>query len=158
MDGFRQYLISISAAAIVCGIVKCLSDEKSTSGAIVRLVAGLVMAVTVISPLVTLHPGGLPDLPDHLLASAQAAAETGEEMSRTQEKVIIKDALEAYILDKASSYGADLSAEFYWSAEDPLFPESVILHGTVSPYAKIQLQQIIARDLGIAKENQTWIG
>ena len=36
--------------------------------------------------------------------------------------------------------------------------DGIILQGTVSPYAKTRLQQIVAQDLEIAKENQQWIG
>ena len=37
-------------------------------------------------------------------------------------------------------------------------PERAVLYGQVSPYVKGQLMEILEKDLGIAKENQVWIG
>ena len=69
---------------------------------------------------------------------------------------IISEQTEAYILDKAADLHANLHVEVT-VGEDNL-PTAVTLSGEASPYARRQIQAIIANDLGISKENQKWIG
>ena len=71
--------------------------------------------------------------------------------------VLINQRLETYILDKADVWGTALTVSFQNYGEN-MMPEQVVLRGKVSPYVKAQLQQSITSDLGIAKENQIWIG
>ena len=158
MDGLRQYLISVTAAAMICGIVKTVTDEKTVSGAVIRLVAGLVMTVTVLSPVVRLDLSQLPELTAGISAEAKQAAAVGEELAEEELRSIIIDRLEAYILDKAAAFGARLQVEVLMPEDGSIEPEGVILRGNVSPYAKQRLQQIIAEELNIAKEKQQWIG
>lgn len=158
MDGIRQYLLSVTAAAIFCGIVKGFADEKSVAGAMIRLGTGLLMAVTVLSPFVKLQLGDLPVLSGTFWNEAESAAQDGEAMAEDCATGIIKAQVEAYILDKAASYETELTVDVIISEGDSLLPEKVILSGAVSPYAKVRLQQIISQDLGIAKENQVWTG
>ena len=158
MDGLRQNLIAVTAAAIICGIVKSIADEKTVAGTVTRLIAGLIMAITVLSPVVELELGELPVLSGNLVADAKAAAAEGEEMAAAEVNAIINEQLQAYILDKAADFGAELEVEFLMPDDGSVQPDGIILQGTVSPYAKTRLQQIIAQDLEIAKENQQWIG
>ena len=71
MDGLRQYLISVTAAAIICSICKYFAYEKSASGTVISLIAGLIMAITVISPIVTLERGELPALSEGFITEAK---------------------------------------------------------------------------------------
>lgn len=158
MASLRQYLIGVTASAIICGIVKSISNEKTLSGAILRLIAGIVMTVTVLSPVVDLKLGDLPVLSGDLLAQASAAAEAGENLASAEINAIIKDRVQAYILDKAAAFGAALQVEVTMPDDGSRLPEAVTLYGSVAPYAKVRLQRIIAEDLQIAKEKQQWIG
>lgn len=155
MDGLRQYLISVTAAAIICGICKYFADEKSASGTVISLIAGLIMAITVISPIVTLELGELPALSDGFITEAKDIAAVGEELASVEVNSLIIDQLEAYTLDKAASFGAAPEVKFH--LDDSMQPEAVTVCGAISPYAKVRLQQILEEDLGIAKENQQWI-
>lgn len=158
MDGLRQYLISVTAAAMICGIAKTVVDDKTVSGTVIRLVAGLIMTVTVLSPVVSLDLGRLPELTDGITAEAKQAAAVGEDMAEEELRSIIIERLEAYILDKAAAFGASLQVAVLMPDDGSAQPVGVILRGAVSPYAKQRLQQIIAEDLNIAKEKQQWIG
>lgn len=80
----------------------------------------------------------------------------GENLARDSMADIIKEETEAYILDKAADLHANLHVEVT-VGEDSL-PMAVTLSGEASPYARRQIQAIIANDLGISKENQKWIG
>ena len=54
-------------------------------------------------------------------------------------------------------HGKLITAVLMAVGEDNL-PTAVTLSGEASPYARRQIQAIIANDLGISKENQKWIG
>ena len=154
MEGLVQYLISIMAAAIICGIAKVVSDEKTAAGAMTRLVAGLIMAFTVIAPLVQMELGELPVLSSQILTDAENLSARGEEMAEVEANSIIMDELEAYILDKAASYGADVDVELRLLEYQPT---EIIVRGSVLPGTRQKLQQMLETDLGIPKENQQWI-
>ena len=158
MTPLRQYLIAVTAAAIICGITKCISGEKTVSGAILRLMAGIVMTVTVLSPVVQLNLKDLPALSDDIISQAKAAATIGTEMTREEINAVISERTEAYILDKAAGFGASLEVEICMAKDGSYRPETIILYGSVAPYAKSRLQSIIEEDIQIAKENQQWIG
>lgn len=158
MESVRQYLLAVTAAALICGIVKCVVDEKSVSGTVIRLVAGLIMTLTVLSPVVRLNLGVLPEIASAFAADGKLAASYGEELAAQQVNTIIKDQLQAYILDKAAAFGAKLEVEIIMPDDNSSQPEGVILRGDVSPHAKARLQEMIEEDLSIAKEKQQWIG
>ena len=55
MDSIRQYLLSITAAAVICAIINALSGKKGTTSAVVKLLSGLFLTLSVISPLLNLE-------------------------------------------------------------------------------------------------------
>ena len=59
MGQLREYVISLAAAAIIVGIVTGLTGKKDTAGTLLRLVAGLFLAFTVVRPVVELEIGDL---------------------------------------------------------------------------------------------------
>lgn len=158
MEALRQYFVAVTAAAIICGIAKSIGNEKTTSGAMLRLIAGIAMTITVISPVVRLDIGSLPELADNLAEEAGVAAAVGEEMAVSEMNTIIIKQVEAYILDKAAMFGASLRVEIFMPEDGSYQPEYVILRGAISPYGRTRLETIIAEDLRISKENQQWIG
>ena len=158
MDELRQYLLSVTVAAILCGITKSLWSEKTVTGSILRLAAGVIMTVTVLSPVVRLNLAELPELTYDFVRQAKAAAAFGDEMALAEKSAIIKEQTQAYILDKAAALGADLEVDVTLADDGSCRPETAVLEGRISPYAKARLQSIIAEDIQIAKENQQWIG
>lgn len=157
MTWVRQYILSVVAAAIVCAIVKALMEDKSTPSVVVKMLAGVLMAVTVIAPFVKMDIGDITDYINSFHTNADAAVQSGVAYSTEEMGVIIKDKTQAYILDKAQTLGAEVEAEILLSDETPPIPCAVTLKGRVSPYVKQRLSQYITEELGIAEENQTWI-
>lgn len=121
-----------------------------------KLICGLFLAYTVLSPISRVDFSNLPDFSLGYMGDAEDAAAMGENLARDSMADIIKEETEAYILDKAADLHANLHVEVT-VGEDNL-PTAVTLSGEASPYARRQIQAIIANDLGIAKENQKWIG
>lgn len=157
MDSIRQYLLSLVVSAIICAIAKSVTSEKTFTGGITRLIAGIIMTLTVLSPVITINIADLPILTTDLTDEAAAAAAAGKEMASSEMNSIIIQQTQAYILDKAADFGAALEVEVLMPQDSSSLPIGVILNGNVSPYAKTQLQRIIAEDIQITKENQQWI-
>lgn len=121
---------------------------------LIKLLAGVFMALTVASPLLKLE---MPDMESWLSGfsvDGEYAAALGEEMAAEAEQAIIKDRVETYIMDKAAGLGAMLHVEA--DLDEAGIPVSVTLTGAVAPDTKAQLTRIIESDLGIGKEAQRW--
>ena len=151
-------MISVIAASLILSILTSVTDEKSSEGKLLRLLGGLYLTIVVIHPVVGFDFGNLQSFFDELTPDTQAASEYGQELAQDQLSEIIKSKAEAYILDKAGLYPADVTVEVMISEEEIPVPESVIIRGVFSEDVKYSLQNMIESDLDIPKEHQTWIG
>lgn len=157
MDSIRAYLLSVIAAALICGIINRLLDGKGANGTVTKLITGLFMAFTLISPVLDLRFDAVTDFTAAYTRDADAAVAAGESMTKEALHGIIKSRTEAYILDKAAALNAALTVEVTLSDDDIPTPVAARLTGSIAPYAKTRLQSILEDDLGIDKEHQTWI-
>lgn len=155
MEAVRQYIISVTAAAILCGILTAMVGGKQIKR-VWKLIVGIFLTLTAVKPLADIDLESVPTLAETYSLQAEAAVLEGETMLNSQRQGIIKSRLEAYILDKAKAIGVTLTVDV--SLDDKSLPVSVRLSGDVSPGAKSRLQSIIAADLGIPKEAQIWVG
>lgn len=155
MDAVREYLISITAAAIIAGIVTSLTKKSGSISSIVKLLAGLFMTVTILSPVIDLPLNGIQFYLDDLSSDAESVSKTGKDTAEGEIKQIITERSRAYILEKAEALGAELEVEVFLQ---DLIPCSVEITGAVSPFARMQLSQYIAENLGVSSEDQRWIG
>ena len=157
MENVGTYILTVSAAGLICGIANTFLSGKGNAAAAAKLVSGIFLVLVVMQPLTKLPAFGLTDFWGSLEQEGAYAAEAGEEASQENMASIIKTQLEAYILDKAAQMDAPITVEvMVQSGQIPVI-ESVSLYGTVSPYAKGKLTQSIETDLGIRKEDQHWI-
>lgn len=157
MEDIRAYIFSITAAAIICGCLTNLLGSKGAASAVTRLIAGAFLAVTVLPPVGTLALDNLQEYWNTFGQDASDAVNTGIQQSHNAATEIIKSQTEAYILDKAAQLEAAIDVIVTLSDDELPAPVAVQLSGSVSPYAKVQLQSMIANDLGIPEENQIWI-
>ncbi len=153
MDGFKNYLLSVTAAAILCGIVRELVGKQSAASGLVKILSGIFMACTLIAPLRIMDFSVLEASGYSFAAEAEAAASTGKEAAAEELTAVIKSRSETYILDKAAAMGVDLNVEV--TVED-LLPTAALIHGAVSPYTRSHLSEWISVQLGIPKEAQEW--
>lgn len=158
MNDAGKYILSVGIAALIAGILTGFTDCKSTSGVLLRMVCSLFLAIVVIKPFSNLRFSYLNDFLEEYESSSQAAASIGMQLADEAQREIIKSEAEAYILDKAGSYGLELQAEVTLTEGDVPIPETVHLMGAASPYARVRLQMMIADELGIPKERQQWTG
>ena len=155
MEGIKEYLLAVIAAAILCSVVTQLVGRESFLGTAIKLITGVFMLIVLISPIT-----GLRIQPEKIFSDisldAEAITTDAANSSRESMAAIIKEQTQAYILDKADSCGVSLSVEVILSDGDIPEPVSVVLSGDISPYNKKVLTQTIEKDLGIPSEVQIW--
>ena len=157
MDGIRQYLLSVIAAAIISGIAVSFIRKKGTLSAMVKLICGLFMVITVISPLANIDLTDFGDFTAGISLDAQAAVDTGEALADQQLRVNITEQTQAYIQKRAQELGADVTVDVELTGGDPPIPSAVLIVGSVSPYVKRVLSEYIENNLAIPEEKQVWM-
>ena len=158
MEALGKYILSVTAAAILFGILQSFISSKSSCGVLLKLIGGLFLTFTIITPIADVNIDALFDTSWDFTVQGTAAAAQGQEIAQEEFQGIIKQKCEAYILDKAEAYHAQLEVEVTLNQDDMPIPTAVRLQGSVSPYTKTSLQQWLEEDMGIPKENQVWIG
>ncbi len=156
MDGIRQYLLTITAAAVLCALINSLLKSKGSIYAVIKLLTGLFMALCAISPFLNIGDLNFNSFTDAINIEAAEVVIAGENMALESTGRIIKEQVAAYILDKAATMDLDIEVEVTLDSSNPPQPCAVMLKGAVSPYAKEILGQYINDTLGIAKEDQFW--
>ena len=156
MASIKAYLFGVIAAAILCAVVSQLAGKESFLGSAMKLITGIFMLIVLISPVMDFNIKSPAELLGDI--SFQAEQITSAAADSTQESVstIIMEQTEAYILDKASAQGVDVSVAVELSDDEIPKPVLVRISGDVSPYKKKILSQTIANDLGIGTEAQIW--
>lgn len=154
MGAIRDYLLSVTAAALICGAVCSLAGKKGSVPALLKLLCGIFLAATVIKPAVDLRIDDFSLISNLLPVDADQVVENGKEMAAKEMNRIIKEKAEAYILDKAMSLGAEV--EVMIELNDGV-PVGITVKGDVSPFIKSKLSACITQDLGIEQEDQIWI-
>lgn len=153
MDAIKEYLLSVTAAAVICGLVTALAGKSDSVSGLLKLLCGLFMCATVIKPAVDVKLDDVYNFTEQLAVNSDLAVSRGEEMATEEMKRIIKDRTETYILDKANALGAEVEVEI--TLED-VIPAGVTVTGDLSPFAKSSLAATITQDLGIPPEEQIW--
>ena len=150
----KEYILSVICAAVLCGIVADLAEKKGASANILKLICGVFLSFTVIRPITEVKLEDFSFFTADITQDAFQAADLGQTNSYQEMAAIITSEVTAYILDKAADYPGELTVDVVLDAD--LIPRSVTLTGDISPAGKLQLEQSIEQDLGIAKEDQIW--
>lgn len=158
MDWIRAYMLRLICAGILCGIVKSLVVKKGALSAAAKLITGVFMIICLVSPWLHVRIDDISKYFGDLSVEAGRAVASGEKDARDALESIIKSKTEAYILDKAKSFGAELNVEVRVDSSELPVPCAAVIKGSISPYGKKQLSNIIAGELGIALEDQLWTG
>lgn len=156
MEGFRQYILSLIGAALVCGVVKNLVGTCGKNEEIIHIICGIFMAITALSPVVRIE---IPDLSSYVQPFFSTAAEVSreaKESSKEDQADIIKEQTRAYILEKANSHNMDVDVEVALD-EESLVPRGITIFGSISPYDKTLLGNFIRKTLDIPEGQQRWV-
>ena len=153
----REWILGVFAASVLSAMAPALCP-KGRVYAVTKFACGLVCAMAVASPLLTLDMDSLAAGLAEYRAAAQSITEKEEEAGNMMERIYIQDRCAAYICAKAAELGAALSgAEVLarWDDEALLwYPWSVSMDGA----RNAALADAVERDLGIPPERQEWAG
>jgi len=150
----RDYFLSVICCAVLCGIVTSLPEKNGTSAKLLKLISGILLTFTVLAPVAEVKLEEISFLVTDIQEEGEAVASMGRNHSLEAMAAIIKQETEAYILDKAGVLQGDLKVQV--SLDSELKPNGVVLQGEITESGRRQLEHIIARDLGITKEDQVW--
>ena len=153
MDSLRTYLLSLILTSLMGTVLTELLRE-GTVKSLLKALWGLVLGLQILSPLADFTPELSLTLPD-LRQEAASAAARGEALASDALREVICTDAEAYIQDKGAALGADLQPEVI--VNDAPVPVSVTVRGTFTREQMTALQELIRQQLGIPKEDQTWI-
>ncbi len=156
MHWIKEYLLCVTAAAILCAIIKAIIGNKGTLSTMVKLLTGLFLAITAISPWAKLDNFDISSFTTDYSWDVREAVAQGEQMASESVRSIIKEETEAYILDKAAYLELSITVDVTVSEGDLPAPSAVTITGNASPYAKRVLTQYIQEELAIPEENQIW--
>lgn len=154
MDFWKQSIFSMITVTFGCGILtQILPDSKRK--ALLQLVFGTVLAIVILRPLTRIHLEEIFSVPLPDPGAADAWLQSGKKTAEEARSQYITSACEAYILDRAKALGIPLQVQIFLNEQ--WIPESVEIKGAFDLAAQSELQSILTMDLGIPKENQTWI-
>ncbi len=156
MEGIKEYLITIIAAALISTIAMRLTEKCGSCSNIIRLILAVFLSISVVSPILKIEIHDFTGFINANEMDAQAIISNAESTAREEAAAVIIERTEAYIEEKAALYGAEITATITISDTSALLPDSVIICGNISPYGKISLEKIIKDDLGIPEDRQTW--
>ena len=156
MQTVGTYLLTLTAAALICAFATKM-PIKGVNAGILRMICGVFMALTVISPLVTIKLESLDGLTDEIWPNASQTTAVGENIAKQAMAELITEKTQAYILDKAADLGVRLNVIVSVSSDDLPVPDGVQLTGDISPYAKSVLTEYMQKQLGIDRKEQVWI-
>lgn len=156
MSGIKEYILTIVVASVIAAIVMSITEKTSENKRVMELITGLFLLLTLLSPLKgRISFNFLPDI-ENIERTAEESIAVGKADTHSQLKEIITEQVASYIEDKATTLGADLKVTVTVSSDDPPVPTAVKLEGSISPYAKSKLIDIIANDVGVSEDHQTW--
>lgn len=152
-----KYLISLVVAAIFSGIAISLLGNKGALGTAVKLLAGIYMTLSIVAPWGQLRLGELSELKDQIATDGERITISGQNAAREAMAESIITNTRTYILDKAETFGVELTVEVMLDDSPIPVPNGVRIRGSISPYNREKLSSIIERDLGIPTEAQIWM-
>lgn len=158
MEAMEQYILCVTAAAIICGAVMKLTSKFAASAAFMKMLCGIFMVITVTSPWLELPEYDLEEYVQSFSDQAHEASDRGAEAAEESKRSIIKETVTSYILDKAASMGMEIAVEVQLRADESAVPCGVCIEGDASAAQKLALQQYLEEELGIGMEDQQWIG
>ena len=148
--------MSLVAASIIVGLITAIIKTKGSGAPIIRLVAGIFLSLVMLTPIFKLELQDVWDFYNEVSFDASTVVNEGKNIAQDEMHTIIKENLEAYILDKASALQLDVDVEVHLTEALPPAPNSITIEGDVSPYNKKIFQTFLSDEIGISKEQQIW--
>ena len=157
MGAVRGWLLAVISVSLLCAAADALMP-RGTVKRVGKLVCGLVLIGTIVSPFASLDVGAGQRWLDGCLASARDRKSELEEAVNTQMKGIIEQECAAYIVDKAAELGLDCTArvECRLSDDGLYLPVRTEVAGPMTADVQGMLRRIISENLGVPDTEQIY--
>lgn len=152
MEELRTYLIAIVAVCMLAAVAAAMVKNPAIAR-IVRFVGGILIALTVITPLLSMDFSAISA---DLSLDAEFDTREVEEKMHAQLSANIKRTTEAYIEAKAAELGAAVQATVTLTDETYPQPASVTIVGTLDAEQLLALSLYLSDALGIPEGKQEW--
>lgn len=156
MNGLNIYLLTIIGASLICAIIKKIMQSASQNAALVRFVCGLVMGLTLLAPLKSVHLGNINGLIDAYSLDAEQYISQGQELSAHQFRDAVLSSYNDYVIREANKLGIKPEVEITLSSDQLPVPDIISLRADASPYSRTALTDTLAEAFGIEKERIKW--
>ena len=157
MASVKEYIMSVAAMALICGIA-CGLLKNCCIYAPVKLVCGIMMTVVIVEPFSGIQKFELPEIIYPEAQLGESAAQDGVDITTDALTEVIKENTCTYILSKAKELGLDIQVTVGLNDNMPPMPSNVTITGKISPYERLRLEAWIEENLNISKEDQRWSG
>ena len=155
-EALRSYFLSITGAALICAVLQALVPS-GTVKKVAGLIAGMIMIVTVLTPLTKLDAATIAQS----ISQLQMQANVDQSGIEVQNKEIIARIIEQqcteYIEDKAESLGTSVQVTVVTEQQaDYPYPSAVTISGDYSELQRQVLTRYIEENLAIPEQEQVW--
>lgn len=152
MSGAAVYVLRLVCAACICALVRAMGGKGTGSG-LRSLLAGAFLVLTALDPKAELK---LPQLdPEGILQEAEEASMSGARQAKQEQEAIISGAFESYIWNKANALGVEAAVQV--ELDEQLLPCAAVITGALTEQEREALGRVLASELGLGEEEQTWI-
>ena len=157
MTSIRDYVLHVTATALICAVIFHLSRGSGSIKMIIKLLCGIILACSIIQPIKHVDFLVMEEFVWEFKEEADRAVNDGKNASAAAWAESITQGTEAYILEEAKAMNANLIVEVELSEEEVPMPACVTLVGQVAPYTRSVLADMIEQNLNIPRERQIWI-
>lgn len=154
----RQWLLGVTAAALVLALADALAPEGSAKK-VCRLAGGLALLLAAAGPLLGVMDGSaLTRAVEGWQDRTQRAEQELEEQGEQFYLAIIEEETAAYVMDKARELGFDCEAEVtYGHDEDGVpCPWEIAARGTWTQEQRAELERLLEKELGVPAQRQSY--
>ncbi len=153
MSGLGGWLLSVTAAALLVGVLEAIMPEGSVKG-VSRLGCGLLLFLVLVRPLLG---GGYENLLEELHSWQQEAAEETERLNQVEsslEETIIAEETAAYIQAEAEAQGitCTVTVTCAQNGDGLTLPVAVELGGVTQEAQREALRTLIQSAFGLSEE------
>lgn len=158
MELIREWLLGIVGVAFLLALAEGLMPEGGAKK-VGKFTGGLLLFLVMFRPIAAFDLDELPRELERYQWETEAAIGALEQENQKLIADIIEEDLAAYIEEKASVLGADCTAEvtFERNDSDMQVPNTVRLMGVFPAGTQEELCRIIAEELNIPEERQSYI-
>lgn len=154
----RQWLLGVTAAALVLALAEALAPEGGAKK-VCRLAGGLALLLAAAGPVTGLMDGTLfTQALDGWRGRTQSAQQELEDQTDQFYLAIIEEETAAYVMDKARELGFDCEAEVTYGYDEEGVPRpwEIAARGAWTQKQRSRLERLLEEELGVPAQRQRY--